>query len=178
MATPTERKALISLGIVAVLCGGVRLWRTSHAANSTGERYSSGDSADRWHGSYERGTYQGEKSHDYKARSSKRRSHASGRSLASPTLDSTSIIDLDRASQADIEALGVLKAGGARLIVANRDSFGPFGSITEVERIPYLTKGEIRKLARRVTFSAPPRPQNLIFPGHLDSLPRRRKRSL
>jgi DNA uptake protein ComE-like DNA-binding protein len=104
-------------------------------------------------------------------------SSKNGRSKLS-ILDSTSIIDLDKATEGDIEALGVLRAGGARIIVANRDSLGPFGSIDEVKRIPYLTWGEIRKLARRVTFSAVPRPKNAVMPGRADSAVGRQKRRL
>ncbi len=63
--------------------------------------------------------------------------------------------------------MGVLKPGGARLIVANRDSFGPFGSMHEVERVPYLTRSELRKLAPRATFSGVPRPKNAVMVMHM-----------
>ncbi|MEO7217099.1 MAG: helix-hairpin-helix domain-containing protein [Gemmatimonadaceae bacterium] len=72
-------------------------------------------------------------------------------------------MDLDRASVAEIDALGVLPKGMARLIVADRDSFGPFGSLDELRRVPFLTVSTLRKLAPRVTFSRVPRPRNAVI---------------
>jgi DNA uptake protein ComE-like DNA-binding protein len=175
MATHTERKALLWIGIIAALGVGVRVWRAHHpSTESTWSSRSSSDTADgdgesRWRES----DGQSSNGASHRKRSSNRRS----RSPSTSPIDSTSIIDLDQASLEQIEALGVLKAGGARLIIANRDSFGAFGSITEVERIPYLTRSEIRKLARRVTFSSVPRPRNTVMPGRVDPIPDRRKRS-
>src|ERR1035437_3006546 len=175
MATQTERKALLWIGIVAALGVGVRVWRAHNPpSESSWSSRSASDTADgenRWR---ESGGQSSNGASD-RRRSSNRRSH-SNRTSALP-IDSTSIIDLDQASLEEIEALGVLKAGGARLIIANRDSFGAFGSITEVERIPYLTRSEIRKLARRVIFSSVARPRNTVMPGRTDPVPNRRKRS-
>jgi hypothetical protein len=170
MATQAERKALLCLGIVAVLGVGIRMWRTHHPASATGGTDWPASDTD---GHHSRRHWDS----DAPSGSSQRMRSPSRRSRNKISRDSTSIIDLDQASLEAIEALGVLKAGGARLIVANRDTFGPFGSITEVERIPYLTHSEIRKLARRVTFSSIPRPRNTVVPGRADPVPNRRKRS-
>ena len=173
MATQTERKALIGLAVVAVLAGGVRLWRAHHATMFDAHGMS-GDSGGSDNGKEQ---YRSSEQGDAPKGGGHYRKRSKWRGAPDVPVDSTSIIDLDRASEAEIEALGVLKAGGARLIVANRDSFGPFGSITEVERIPYLTRSEIRKLARRVTFSGPPRPTDMLYPGRPDTVPRHRRRS-
>ena len=155
MATRAERKALLFIGVVALLGSGVRIWRVSHPAPVYSDRTSDGRTHNSWtlepHGE-----------------GAKRESLKNSRSKRHQLSDSTSILDLDRATVQDIEALGVLGAGGAKIIVANRDSFGPFGSLDEVKRIPYLTPAEIRKLARRVTFSAVPRPKNAVMSGRGD----------
>lgn len=157
-ATPAERKALLFLAIVALLGAGVRFWRAGHSDRSGraahGERTS--DSADT-----ER------RSSRSRTRSSRGRSGARsvvrGRSRTGQSVrDSTSIIDLDRASVSEIDALGVLTPGVARLIVADRDTFGPFGSLQELSRVPFLTTAALRQLAPRVTFSRLPRPKNAV----------------
>jgi hypothetical protein len=173
MATRAERRALWFIGAVALLGGGVRVWRAYHPGSPRGDEIGGWDNGardrswDRWDG----------KQHgDGRVDGGYRNGRSKKRSVLIP--DSTSTIDLDKATKEEIEALGVLGAGGAQLIVASRDSFGPFGSIDEVKRIPYLTKAEIRKLARRVTFSSVPRPKNAVMSGRVDSVPGRRKRRL
>jgi transcriptional accessory protein Tex/SPT6 len=85
-------------------------------------------------------------------------------------------VDLDRATAAEIDALGLLPKGMARLIVADRDSFGPFGSVEELKRVPFLSASTLRKLAPRVTFSRIPRPRNtVIHPRVIPTTPARRK---
>jgi hypothetical protein len=70
----------------------------------------------------------------------------------------------------------VLKPGVARLIVVDRDSFGPFGSIHELERVPYLNRSDLRSLAPRVTFSLLPRPKNTVMQPHAPQESGRRRR--
>jgi DNA uptake protein ComE-like DNA-binding protein len=131
MATPSEKKALIFVAVVALLGSGVRLWRLQHPpapAKST-------------HASSTQDDDQPQDRPSSHGRSPKPRGkpHKNSRSGTVQPHDSASIIDLDRASLHDIEALGVLKPGLARLIIADRDTFGPFGSFHELERVPYLT---------------------------------------
>jgi DNA uptake protein ComE-like DNA-binding protein len=70
------------------------------------------------------------------------------------------IVDLDIATAAQIETLRGIGPGLAKRIVADRDSLGPFGSLTELQRV----KGVGPKLAARidstVTFSLLPRPHS------------------
>lgn len=66
-------------------------------------------------------------------------------------------VDLDIASADEIAGIALVGPALARRIVADRSEFGPFGSLTELERIPGLTKPFIRRLAPFVTFSRAPR---------------------
>jgi hypothetical protein len=166
MATPAERKALLFFGLVAMLGAGVRIWRSrSHAAQQP---------------SY--GTYAPEPSQSSGKRVGKSATfpRTTVRKGGAPSRrgqinrDSNSVIDLDRATAPEIDALGVLPAGMGRLIVADRDSFGPFGSLNELRRVPFLTASTLRKLAPRVTFSRVPRPRNtVIAPRALPEEPQR-----
>jgi DNA uptake protein ComE-like DNA-binding protein len=154
MATPGEKKALLFFGIVAMLGAGVRVWQARRPASAP-------PSAD---------TYK-----DDSARSGSSRSVRATGSRITPVRkgagasrtghinrDSNSIVDLDRATMSEIDALGVAPKGTARLIVADRDSFGPFGSLDELRRVPFLSASTLRKLAPRVTFSRVPRPRNTV----------------
>ncbi len=170
MATPAERKALLFFALVATLGAGVRLWRARHADSHVtmsadeGDGYSDATSRVSAHSS----TYSGGRSSKKKASAPPHtRSSAASGAHASRTgqivRDLGATVDLDRASLSEIDALGVLQPGVARLIVADRDSFGPFGSIQELERVPYLSTAVITKLAPRVTFSRLPRPKNTVM---------------
>lgn len=155
---------MILIGAIVLVGGGVRLWRSSRL-------YSTRPT----HGVGERAADDG-KGDDASNRSPRSHSHRNGRSARKKASDSTSVIDLDRATVAQIESLGVLRPGVARLIVADRDDFGPFGSMQEVERVPYLSRYDLRKLAPRVTFSLIPRPKNAVFNRRPDPPPEGRSR--
>jgi len=169
MATPAERKALLFFALVATLGAGVRLWRARHVHNHVpmsaeeSDRYSD----DTPHASAHGSTYGGGRNSKKKSSKSPHpRSSASGAPgsrTGQIVRDLGVTVDLDRASMSEIDALGVLQPGVARLIVADRDSFGPFGSIQELERVPFLSTAVIRKLAPRVTFSRLPRPKNTVI---------------
>jgi DNA uptake protein ComE-like DNA-binding protein len=162
--TPAERKALLFLALVAVLGGGVRLWRTTHPAHPHAALATDADSVDTSSTAPREGS--SGRGHSVRKRTSSGRSGRRGSRGAVTGRDSTTIIDLDRASVADIDALGVLPAGAGRLIVADRDSFGPFGSLEELARVPFLSTAALRKLAPRVTFSRLPRPKNAVVQPH------------
>lgn len=164
MATPGERKALLFFGMVAMLGAAVRVWQAHRPA----VQHFSASPAD---------TYSGDTARSASARSAKSsvlsrtsvRNQTSRSRTGQINRDSTSIVDLDRAAMSEIDALGVLPKGMARLIVADRDSFGPFGSMDELRRVPFLSASTLRKLAPRVTFSRIPRPRNTVV--HPRSLP-------
>ena len=66
------------------------------------------------------------------------------------------LVDLDRASEPEIEQLPWVGPALARRIVANRDSFGAFGSLDALERVKGLGPATRKRLSSRVTFSAGP----------------------
>jgi hypothetical protein len=161
MATPAERKALLFFGIVAMLGAGVRVWR---ARNPDRPRPSTDTFV-----SEPRGSGQGGSGKSSGSGRKAARTGATGSRTGQINRDSNSIIDLDRATMSEIDAIGVLPKGMARLIVADRDSFGPFGSLGELQRVPFLSASTLRKLAPRVTFSRIPRPRNTVI--HPRALP-------
>ena len=65
-------------------------------------------------------------------------------------------IDLDRASEAEIDRLPRVGPVLAHRIVANRDSFGPFGSIAGLRRVKGVGAATADRLAPLVTFSGRP----------------------
>jgi len=158
-ATPAERKALLFLALVAVLGGGVRVWRASHPACGSRSSLSTDSMDSAAAPGPERSSRRG---HSVRKRTAGGSSVRRGSRAGGSDRDSTRIIDIDRASVAEIDALGVVPAGVGRLIVADRDSFGPFGSIEELARVPFLSTAALRKLAPRVTFSRLPRPKNAV----------------
>ncbi|HEY8310697.1 MAG TPA: hypothetical protein VIG47_09075, partial [Gemmatimonadaceae bacterium] len=103
MATPAERKALLFFGLVAMLGATVRVWRAQRPAYT-------GSAAD---------TYMPDSGASASARSVKssgsRKTPARRLSTTSRTSqiirDSNAIVDLDRATTTEIDALGVLPKG-------------------------------------------------------------------
>ena len=68
------------------------------------------------------------------------------------------VIDLDLASSAEIERLPYIGKRLADRIVADRDSFGPFGSLEGFQRVRGVGPALAGKVKQNVTFSATPRP--------------------
>lgn len=155
MATPAERKALLFFGLVAMLGASVRVWRSQNHTpqlSTSGSYTTESPSAD--------GKRAGKSAI---GRRTPVRKEASTSRTGQIIRDSNSIVDMDRATVGQIEELGLLPRGMGRLIVADRDSFGPFGSLDELRRVPFLTASTLRKLAPRVTFSRVPRPRNTVI---------------
>jgi competence protein ComEA len=71
-------------------------------------------------------------------------------------------VDLDVAGEPEIEALRGIGPSLARRIVADRDSFGPFGSLEGFKRVRGVGDGLVAKLDTTVTFSLLPRPMNTV----------------
>ncbi|MFL5619896.1 MAG: ComEA family DNA-binding protein [Gemmatimonadaceae bacterium] len=65
-------------------------------------------------------------------------------------------VDLDRATEREIDVLPWVGPALARRIVANRDSFGPFGSIEALGRVKGVGPATRKRLATLVTFSGGP----------------------
>jgi hypothetical protein len=62
-------------------------------------------------------------------------------------------VDLDHASEREIDALPRVGPALARRIVAHRDSFGPFGSMEALRRVKGVGPATAERLAPLVTFS-------------------------
>ncbi len=175
MATPAEKKALLFLGAIILLGGGVRLVRSASA--NAGDSASSAPAGPQPEPHRRSGAGEPRASSDEPESSSvkkkTRRRTKKSRSRPPPAEESppAAPLDLDIASVADLDALGVLKPGVARMIIADREAFGPFGSIRGLERVPYLRKSAISALAPLVTFSRVPRPINAVFPARPDTAP-------
>jgi competence ComEA-like helix-hairpin-helix protein len=147
MPTPAERKALLFFGVVITLgtiSRAVRI-RTSHAPVDAPARdaletqLAAADSAR--HAKLGRGK---------------------GRKKPGTAPKPPAKVDLDVASEAEIEALRGVGPSLARRIVAERDSFGPFGSIDGLRRVKGVGPGLVAKLDTTVTFSLLPRPMNTV----------------
>ena len=65
-------------------------------------------------------------------------------------------IDLDVASEREIDVLPRVGPALARRLVANRDSFGPFGSLEALDRVKGFGPATRKRLSALVTFSGRP----------------------
>jgi competence protein ComEA len=65
-------------------------------------------------------------------------------------------VDLDHASEREIEALPRVGPALAHRIVAHRDSFGPFGSIGALRKVKGIGQATLERLTPLVTFSGRP----------------------
>ena len=65
-------------------------------------------------------------------------------------------VDLDRASEQEIDVLPRVGPAIAHRIVANRDSFGPFGSLEALRRVKGMGPATLERLSPLVTFSGRP----------------------
>lgn len=66
-------------------------------------------------------------------------------------------VDLDSATEQEIQTLPRIGPSFARRIVSNRDSLGPFGSLDGLKRIKGMGKSTLQGLAPLVTFTKQPR---------------------
>jgi competence protein ComEA len=85
----------------------------------------------------------------------------SRRELSQPVLP----IDLDVASEAEIETLPRIGPVLAKRIVGDRNTNGPFGSLDGFQRVPGVGPSLAKALRDRVTFSGTARPSNAVV-GH------------
>ena len=68
-------------------------------------------------------------------------------------------VDMDLASAQEIEALPRIGPALARRIIANRDSFGAFGSLDKLRRVKGMGPASLARLAPLVTFAGRPAPR-------------------
>jgi competence ComEA-like helix-hairpin-helix protein len=148
MPTPAERKALLFLSTVLVLGASTRAYRTLHSR-------SPGDANGR--SALERQI----KAADSARKSGLRKPKREKKQKAPPK--PTGPIDLDVATEREIEGLRHIGPTLAKRIVADRDSFGPFGSMEGLRRVKGVGSSMVAKLDSTVTFSLVPRPTNTVI---------------
>ncbi len=94
---------------------------------------------------------------DVDYRFNRRSSGSTVSGLATPPMTGFGgLIDLDRATEREIDALPRVGPALARRLVANRDSFGAFGSLEALGRVRGFGPATRKRLAPLVTFSGGP----------------------
>lgn len=184
MPTPAERKALLFFAGVIVLGGSVRVVRaardeghddaTSRAALA--RQLAAVDSARTGEVVRRRTRASSE------GRRARRRVPHSERREERDSASAPSVaVDLDVASESDIEALPRIGPVLARRIVQDRNTNGPFGSLEGFQRVTGVGPAMAAALRERVTFSGTARPSDAVVRPPLTSdrlppKPRRRER--
>jgi competence protein ComEA len=152
MPTAAERQAVVFLATVALLGGGVRLVQaiTFERALAAAEVPTAEDAVSAQLAAVDSAR---------RVKSATRRAPTSGRS-ARPTAPEPEevLVDPDVATEEELDRLPRVGPALARRIVANRDSFGPFGSVEEMERVRGIGPALAAGLAPYVTFSSGFRP--------------------
>jgi competence ComEA-like helix-hairpin-helix protein len=148
MPTAGERKALLFFSIVLVLGASTRAYRTLHSRSPTDSRARSALETQI-------------KAADSARRSGLRKPKRERKQKAPPT--PAGPVDLDIANEKEIEGLRQVGPTLARRIVADRDSFGPFGSLEGLKRVKGIGPSMVEKLDSSVTFSLVPRPTNTVI---------------
>jgi competence ComEA-like helix-hairpin-helix protein len=160
MPTPAERKALLFFSIVLVLGASGRAIRALHGSSPADQKSRSALLA------------------QIKAADSARKSglRKTKRDKAKkPPPAPKGPVDLDVASVEEIIALRHVGPALAKRIVADRDSFGPFGSMEGLRRVKGIGPSMVEKLDSAVTFSLVPRPTNTVIPRPSEVPKARRK---
>jgi competence protein ComEA len=148
MPTPGERKALLFFSVVLVLGASTRAYRTFRSQSPV-------DSGAR--SALERQI----KAADSARRAGLRKPKRARKQKAPP--NPVGPLDLDLASEKEIEGLRHVGPTLAKRIVADRDSFGPFGSMEGLKRVKGIGPSMVEKLDSSVTFSLVPRPTNTVI---------------
>ena len=147
MPTPAERKALLFFSTVLVLGASTRAYRTLHSRSPADGQARS---------ALERQI----KAADSARRAGLRKPKREKTKKSPPKPDGP--VDLDVATEKEIEALRHIGPTLAKRIVADRDSFGPFGSMDGLKRVRGVGPSMVAKLDSAVTFSLVPRPTNRV----------------
>lgn len=160
MPTPAERKALLFFSSVLVLGASGRAIRAFHGSSPTDARA--------------RSALESQIKAADSARKSGRRKSKRDKAKREPPAPKGPV-DLDVATVEEIVALRHVGPALARRIVADRDSFGPFGSLEGLRRVKGIGPSMVQKLDSAVTFSGVPRPTNTVIPRPSEVPKARRK---
>ena len=160
MPTSAERKALLFFSVVLVLGASTRAYRSLHSQSpaSAGAR-----------SALERQIEAADSARRAGLRKPKR--ERKQKTLPRPV----GPLDMDIAGEMEIEALRHVGPALARRIVADRDSFGPFGSLEALSRVKGIGPSMVAKLDSTVTFSLVPRPTNRVI-SRRPELPKARRK--
>jgi competence ComEA-like helix-hairpin-helix protein len=148
MPTPAERKALVFFSVVLVLGASGRAVRTLQSGSPRDQRARSALESQI-------------RAADSARKSGFRKSKRDKPKKLPPA--PTGPVDLDTAGLEQIVALKHVGPALAKRIVANRDSFGPFGSLEGLQRVKGIGPSMVEKLDSAVTFSLVPRPTNTVI---------------
>jgi competence ComEA-like helix-hairpin-helix protein len=159
MPTPAERKALLFFSIVLTLGASSRAYRVLHSQSPTDSRT--------------RSALEAQIRAADSARKSARKPKREKPRKTPPK--PTGKIDLDVATEKEIEGLRHIGPTLAHRIVADRDSFGPFGSLEGLTRVKGVGPSMVEKLDSAVTFSLVPRPTNTVI-SRPSELPKARRK--
>jgi competence protein ComEA len=145
MPTPAERQALVFLSAIAALGIGVNAWRATRAEPVyAGSKTELAAQIARVDSALTRSP----------SREARRKKKADGKVVRAPARPAPpAIIDLDVALAAAIESLPRIGPALAARMVANRDSFGPFGSLEGVQRVRGVGPSLVKAIAPLVRFS-------------------------
>jgi competence protein ComEA len=160
MPTPAERKALLFFSTVLVLGASTRAYQSLNSQ-------APGDVRSR--SALERQI----KAADSARKSGLRKPKREKKQKAPPK--PVGRVDLDVANEKEIESLRNVGPALAKRIVADRDSFGPFGSIEGLTRVKGIGPSMVAKLDSAVTFSLVPRPTNEVI-SRRSELPKARRK--
>ncbi|MEO8909674.1 MAG: helix-hairpin-helix domain-containing protein [Gemmatimonadaceae bacterium] len=160
MPTPAERKALLFFSTVLVLGASTRAYRTLHS-------HSPADLKARM--ALERQI----KAADSARHAGLHKPKREKKQKAPPK--PVGPVDLDVATEPEIESLRYIGPALAKRIVADRDSLGPFGSIEGLIRVKGVGSSMVEKLRSSVTFSGVPRPTNEVI-SRPSELPKARRK--
>ena len=160
MPTPAERKALLFFSVVLTLGASGRVYRTLHSVSPADSRAKSALESQI-------------KAADSARLAGLRKPKREGKKKT--PLKPTGPVDLDIASAQEIEGLRNIGPTLAKRIVADRDSFGPFGSMEGLSRVKGIGPSMVAKLDSTVTFSLLPRPTNRVI-SRPSELPKARRK--
>jgi competence protein ComEA len=174
--TPAERKALMFLGVVAVLGVGARV---VDGVRGGGDRLGPMQPAlerqlARAEGAARRARAEREAREVAKKVGKKRGTvtRAKGAGAARDSSAPRGPIDMDTADSIALAALPGVGPSLARRILQDRGAHGPFGGVEALDQVPGVGPKLLERLAPHVTFSGPRRP--ILGTGRAPSGARRR----
>jgi competence protein ComEA len=162
MPTQSERKALIFLGAVACLGGGVRVMRAHTAPPPVAARRALDAQISSASGRSGPGRARGDTNPPTRRR--RRPATAKAKTVVvrhptpPPPPDPYHRVDVDRASAVELQALPGIGPALAGRIVAFRDSAGPFGTLARLGKVKGIGPATLKRLDSLVTFSGVRRP--------------------